>query len=98
MPLFEYDPQKSAANKAKHGLDFDEAQALWDDENAIEKQAPYRGEARFLWIGSIGTKIWVAVFTPRADRIRLISVRPAGYNERQFYRESRAAPGDGGGV
>ena len=32
---FEYDPDKSAANREKHGIDFDEAQALWND--------PYRG-------------------------------------------------------
>ncbi len=28
---FEYDPQKSARNLAKHGIDFGEAQRLWDD-------------------------------------------------------------------
>lgn len=27
---YEYGPEKSAANKAKHGIDFEEAQALWD--------------------------------------------------------------------
>ncbi|MCK6583423.1 MAG: BrnT family toxin [Anaerolineales bacterium] len=27
MP-FEYDPRKSDSNRAKHGIDFDEAQAL----------------------------------------------------------------------
>ncbi len=32
MP-FEYDPHKSESNHAKHGIDFDEAQALWDYEN-----------------------------------------------------------------
>ena len=30
---FEYNPAKSLANKSKHGLDFEEAKALWDDEN-----------------------------------------------------------------
>ena len=32
---FEYDPDKSAANKAKHRLDFEEAQALWDDPRLL---------------------------------------------------------------
>ena len=27
--LFEFDPHKSASNKIKHGIDFVEAQALW---------------------------------------------------------------------
>jgi uncharacterized DUF497 family protein len=35
MP-FEYDRAKSAANKAKHGIDFEEAQALWQDGRAIQ--------------------------------------------------------------
>ena len=32
---FEYDPAKSAANKAKHGIDFAEAQELWRDDKAL---------------------------------------------------------------
>ncbi|MSO62009.1 MAG: hypothetical protein EXQ50_07965 [Acidobacteria bacterium] len=28
---FEFDPAKSAANKAKHGIDFVEAQEFWND-------------------------------------------------------------------
>ena len=28
---FEYDPNKSAENKRKHGIDFDESQELWAD-------------------------------------------------------------------
>ena len=33
---FEYDPSKSVSNKAKHGIDFDEAQAMWNDDALIE--------------------------------------------------------------
>ena len=33
---FEFDPQKSESNKKKHGIDFNEAQALWDDPEVIE--------------------------------------------------------------
>ena len=32
---FEYDEQKSQINKEKHGIDFVEAQKLWQDENAL---------------------------------------------------------------
>lgn len=48
---FEYDPAKSAANKAKHGLDFEEAKALWKDENLLEVPVLRTGEPRFLVIG-----------------------------------------------
>jgi len=33
---FEFDPKKSGSNKQKHGIDFYEAQALWDDPDLIE--------------------------------------------------------------
>ena len=38
MP-FEYDLAKSATNKAKHGIDFDDAQALWKDARMLEAPA-----------------------------------------------------------
>ena len=33
---FEFDERKSQANKAKHGIDFVDAQVLWDDPHRIE--------------------------------------------------------------
>jgi hypothetical protein len=32
---FEFDTNKSKANKRKHGIDFDEAQSMWGDPNRI---------------------------------------------------------------
>lgn len=73
--VFEYDPEKSAANRAKHGIDFDEAQSLWSDPFLLEAPAITEDEPRFLAIGRIGTRHWTAVFTWRADRRRIVSVR-----------------------
>ena len=42
MLRFAFDPAKSAANKLKHGIDFIEAQALWEDVNRIEVQPDQR--------------------------------------------------------
>ena len=36
---FEFDPEKSAANRTKHGIDFNDAQALWDDPWLLEAPA-----------------------------------------------------------
>ncbi|HET9414795.1 MAG TPA: BrnT family toxin, partial [Pseudolabrys sp.] len=33
---FEFDPAKSAANLKKHGIDFLDAQALWNDVDRLE--------------------------------------------------------------
>lgn len=75
MSDFEYDDDKSVANRIKHGIDFLEAQALWNDPDLLEIQAKSDDEPRFLMIGLIGDKHWSAVITYRNEKIRLISVR-----------------------
>ena len=86
MP-FEYDPQKSVMNRAKHGMDFDEAQSLWDDEALLEIPAKNLDEPRFLVIGKIGGKHWSAVITYRAENIRIISVRRSRDEEIKLYED-----------
>ena len=78
---FEYDPNKSAANKEKHGIDFEEAQALWNDINVLELKIHYEDEPRFLVIGTLKGKVWTAVITYRGNNIRIISVRRARKDE-----------------
>lgn len=82
---FEGDPDKSAANKTKHGIDFVEAQALWDDPELIEIPARTADEPRFLVIGSIQGRPWSAIITYRGERIRLISVRRSRPEEVAIY-------------
>ena len=72
---FEYDPDKSAENKRKHGIDFEQAQALWADPALVEIPARTSDESRWLLIGKIEEKHWSAVITRRDENIRLISVR-----------------------
>jgi len=85
MTNFEYDDKKSQANLNKHGIDFNSAQALWDDPYLIEIPAKTLGEPRFLVIGRIGEKHWSAVITPRNDNIRIISVRRSRIEEVAIY-------------
>ena len=82
---FEFDPAKSAANKAKHGIDFVEAQALWQDDGLADAPVVSEGEPRFLVIGRIGGKHWTAVCTLRGGVVRIISVRRARKTEVMFY-------------
>jgi uncharacterized DUF497 family protein len=82
---FEFDPQKSEINKKKHGIDFVEAQLLWEDADLLEVPAKTEEEPRFLVVGSIGAKHWTAVITYRNDQIRLISVRRARTTEIELY-------------
>ena len=82
---FQYDPEKSAANKAKHGIDFDEAQALWDDPHRLEIPARQMDEPRFFIVGEINGKYWSAVVTYRNGAVRLISVRRSRDEEVKLY-------------
>ena len=82
---FEFDPAKSAANKAKHGVDFVEAQMLWLDEELIEVPAKTEDEPRFLVIGRMAGKHWSAVCVRRGERTRIISVRRARREEIDRY-------------
>ena len=86
---FEFDPAKSAGNKARHGIDFDEAQALWDDPLLVEIPARLQGEPRMYTIGVIVDRLWVAVWTLRATRVRIISVRRARKDEVETYEDGR---------
>jgi uncharacterized protein len=83
--IFEFDPGKSALNKRKHGIDFHEAQALWDDPDFIEIPAKIIDEPRFLVVGTIAGNHWSAVVTYRGDSIRLISVRRSRKEEIGIY-------------
>ena len=83
--MFEFDEPKSQSNLQKHGIDFVQAQALWDDFNLLEIPAKTVGEPRYLVIGMMGSKHWSAVVTYRDDRIRIISVRRSRPEEVSLY-------------
>lgn len=72
---FEFDPGKSAANQEKHGIDFVEAQMLWQDSIYVEVPARTVDQPRWLVIGQIDGNHWSAVVTYRQEKIRIISVR-----------------------
>ncbi|MBI4207467.1 MAG: BrnT family toxin [Betaproteobacteria bacterium] len=83
--MFEFDPAKSEADKAKHGIDFNEAMRLWEDGNRVEIPARTTDEPRFLVIGKIAGKHWSAVITHRGEKIRIVSVRRSRPEEVKLY-------------
>ncbi len=82
---FEFDPWKSERNREKHGIDFVEAQALWDDPDLLEIPARTTDEPRSLVIGKIGHQHWSGIITYRSERIRIISVRRSRQEEVDLY-------------
>jgi len=82
---FEFDSEKSENNKKKHGIDFLDAQALWDDPDCIIIPARTIDEPRFLVVGKIEDKHWSGVITYRGESIRIISVRRSRKEEIDIY-------------
>jgi uncharacterized DUF497 family protein len=84
----EFDPDKAAANPLNHdGVTFSEAQAVLLDPYALTREDLHaEGEPRFVTLG-MGAKgrILLVVWTPRGDRIRLISSWKANQPQRQRY-------------
>ena len=85
LPNFEFDEAKSESNKIKHGLDFEQGQAIWLDPDAVQVNSSFADEQRILRVGKICDKLWTVVFTLRDDAVRLISVRRARPREARLY-------------
>lgn len=85
---FEFDPVKSLTNRDKHGIDFEQAQAVWDDSHLITAPARTVDEPRWLAVGRIGRRIWSVVYTLRGGAVRIISARRARENEVKAYESS----------
>ena len=87
---FEWDERKNRANRAKHGVSFDEAKTVFFDENAIEfyDDEHSEWEDRFSMLG-LGAKLRILLvcycLREGGATIRIISARKATASERQFY-------------
>jgi len=85
---FEYGRRKSNSNKEKYGINFEEAQVLWNDRFLVRipsRQATNE-EMRFLCIGLIGSNHLTAITTSREpDLTRIISVRRSRKQEFEIY-------------
>lgn len=86
---FEYDSEKSESNAEKHGIDFEEAQALWDDPYLLKFDIDYGGEKRYGVIARLFGALWTAIYTIRGENTRIISVRRSASKEVSLYDRKR---------
>ena len=87
----EWDPAKSDANEAKHGLRFEDAAELLASETGflgIYDEDHSNDEDRFIALGRVGRRLIVVVYTePDDDVLRIISARTATKVERGLYED-----------
>lgn len=84
---FEWDEENRLINLEKHQIDFEDAQDLFDGREVVEIDSAYEFETRKQRTGYIEERMVTAVWTPREDAIRIISVRSARDAEKRKYRE-----------
>ncbi len=97
---FEWDDNKNRANIVKHGIDFEQAQTIFNDPFLLvffDERQEYN-ELREIAIGRMplvtqGTSIIViVVYTERNGITRLISARKANKSERRRYEQGKLFP------
>ncbi len=87
---FAWDSRKAESNLAKHGVPFDEAMTVFDDELFLVFADPDHSakENRFIIVGQSNPgRLLVVAYTERSDAIRIISAREATRQERKIYAE-----------
>ena len=92
MIEFEWDQAKDRRNRAKHGVSFDEARAVFSDRfvwEAFDDRFDYR-EERVLSIGMTNKGLLTVVSTQRGERTRIVSAWPATRQETDVYFKNRS--------
>jgi len=88
--IFEWDEEKAASNRAKHGVSFEEAQTVFDDPLAGIAPDPDHSieDQREIAAGvSAAGRLLPVSFTERRGAIRLINARQMTPTERRHYEE-----------
>jgi uncharacterized DUF497 family protein len=85
-----FDPIKSQNNELKRGLPFLLVLELeWDNALIREDLRKAYGERRFLVLGRIHGRLHAMVFTPRNDKVHVISLRKANSREVKNYEQTQ---------
>jgi uncharacterized DUF497 family protein len=81
-----FDPRKNERNIAERGLSFELVEEFeWDSALVVEDSRRDYGERRFQALGLIAGRLHALVFTPRAGRVHVISLRKANRREIRGY-------------
>ena len=87
---FEWDEKKAALNWKKHGVKFETAALVFNDENRMEfyDSAHSMLEDRYHTIGKVDEILFV-VYTERKSLTRIITARIATPKERRMYYDRK---------
>ena len=84
-----WDEPKRRRNIKVHGLDFEGAEAIWDNFTiSREDMREHYGEKRLVTFGLLNGEVVVLVHTDREDEMHVISLRKAEKYEARYYFET----------
>jgi len=85
---FVWDDNKNLSNIEKHGLDFSDAEYVFENSHFIfEDVRQDYGEKRFTVIGWIKSRLVVLIYTKRNEQYRIISLRKANEREKKKFKD-----------
>ena len=85
-----WDESKNAENRRKHGLGFDTAVLVFEDEHLASRPDTFPGEDRWNTVGTVAHMIIFVVHTEAqtdGGTGRIISARKATAHERKAYEK-----------
>lgn len=86
-----WDEPKWRLNLRIHGLDFRDAELIWDNPTVTrEDRRQEYGERRLVTFGLLKAEVVTLVFTDRGDDPHIISLRRAERHEARYYFEATA--------
>jgi hypothetical protein len=88
MMRFTFDPNKDAANIAKHGLSLSDAPLVFNAPDKLTLESPQGGEPRKMDVAlvEVAGVVLVLVYVLREpNEVRAISLRRASKQERKLY-------------
>jgi uncharacterized DUF497 family protein len=86
MATISFDLAKSSKNVAERGIAFELAERFdWRAALVVEDDRMDHGEHRFRALGPIDGRLYALVFTPRAGKVHVISLRKANRRETKRY-------------
>lgn len=90
----EYDPDKDAANRLKHGVPLAFGARVFEDEDVEITPTIREGdeEERFKAIGYVDGRLWTAIHVWRDGVIRFVSVRRSNGGEQRDYGSDPGGP------
>ena len=87
---FDWDEEKDAANRAKHGVGLGDAVRLEWDEGQFRPDRRFNyGEERQEVLANLDGRLFSCIYTMRGHVFRVISLRKANRREQRRYDQSR---------